>query len=56
MADIPHEWIKSALGHGETMCLACGVTNREAAVLGELTHCAKKAEDYHRQFKEPANG
>jgi len=29
-----HDWIKSPLGHGETMCRNCKVTNREAAVLG----------------------
>lgn len=31
-----HEWVKSTLGHGEQMCAHCGVTNREAAVFGEL--------------------
>jgi hypothetical protein len=29
-----HEWIKSTLGHGETMCSRCFVTNREAAAIG----------------------
>lgn len=29
-----HDWIKSTLGHGETMCLRCFVTNREAAAIG----------------------
>lgn len=28
-----HEWIKSTLGHGETMCARCFVTNREAAAI-----------------------
>jgi hypothetical protein len=28
-----HEWILSTLGHGETMCKFCHITNREAAVL-----------------------
>lgn len=30
-----HDWVKSTLGHGETMCRVCFITNREAAVLGE---------------------
>lgn len=34
-----HNWIKSQLGHGETMCSRCYITNREAAVLGELNEC-----------------
>ena len=34
-----HDWIKSTLGHGETMCRRCGMTNREAAVLGYLDEC-----------------
>lgn len=29
-----HDWIKSTLGHGETMCSRCKVTNREAAAIG----------------------
>lgn len=36
---IPHDWIPSRLGHGETMCRRCCVTNREAAVLGILYSC-----------------
>ena len=35
MADDLHEWTRSTLGHGETMCRHCGITNREAAVLGQ---------------------
>lgn len=34
-----HDWIKSTLGHGETMCARCFVTNREAAVLGISNEC-----------------
>lgn len=34
-----HNWIPSTLGHGETMCSRCFVTNREAAVLGTLNAC-----------------
>ncbi len=34
-----HDWIKSTLGHGETMCSRCFVTNREAAVLGISNDC-----------------
>lgn len=34
-----HNWIKSTLGHGETMCSRCAITNREAAVLGILSNC-----------------
>lgn len=33
-----HEWVKSSLGHGETMCRKCKATNREAAALG-MTEC-----------------
>lgn len=33
-----HDWIPSALGHGETMCRRCFVTNREAAAIG-MTEC-----------------
>lgn len=36
-----HDWIKSTLGHGETMCKHCRITNREAAVLGLLNECDK---------------
>ncbi len=31
-----HTWIPSTLGHGETMCAKCFVTNREAAAIGML--------------------
>jgi hypothetical protein len=34
-----HDWIKSTLGHGETMCSRCFITNREAAVLGRTNTC-----------------
>ncbi len=34
-----HDWIKSTLGHGETMCSRCFITNREAAVLGVSDSC-----------------
>lgn len=34
-----HDWIPSTLGHGETMCSRCCVTNREAAVLGIADEC-----------------
>lgn len=34
-----HDWIKSTLGHGETMCRNCSITNREADVLGCLDVC-----------------
>lgn len=33
-----HDWIPSTLGHGETMCRRCFVTNREAAAIG-MTEC-----------------
>lgn len=39
--DGQHKWVKSNLGHGETMCEYCRITNREAAVLGELNACSK---------------
>lgn len=31
-----HAWVPSTLGHGETMCSRCFVTNREAAAIGML--------------------
>jgi hypothetical protein len=34
-----HDWVPSTLGHGETMCSRCFVTNREAAVLGIMNTC-----------------
>ncbi len=34
-----HNWIPSTLGHGETMCSRCFITNREAAVLGCSDTC-----------------
>jgi len=34
-----HVWVPSTLGHGETMCTRCFITNREAAVLGLLNFC-----------------
>lgn len=34
-----HEWVKSTLGHGDTMCLKCSITNLEAAVLDRLNIC-----------------
>jgi hypothetical protein len=34
-----HDWIKSTLGHGETMCSSCFITNREAAALGKTNEC-----------------
>ena len=34
-----HDWIKSTLGHGETMCSRCFITNREAAVLRKTDSC-----------------
>jgi hypothetical protein len=34
-----HDWTESTLGHGELMCRRCRMTNREAAVLGELYAC-----------------
>lgn len=36
-----HDWIPSRLGHGETMCSRCLITNREAAVLGVSNVCEK---------------
>lgn len=32
----PHSWVRSTLGHGETMCSRCFMTNREAAALRVL--------------------
>ena len=30
-----HQWGSSKVGHGESQCLRCGITNREAWVLGD---------------------
>jgi len=35
-----HKWEPSRLGHGESMCGKCFITNREAALLGEM-NCPK---------------
>lgn len=54
-----HDWIPSTLGHGETMCRKCFITNREAAVLGLLNHCdapEKGAPDGKRDQAEMAPG
>lgn len=40
----PHKWVTSTLGHGDSMCKYCSITNMEAAVLGELDHCDKAPE------------
>ena len=45
-----HNWVRSTLGHGETMCTKCCVTNREAAVLG-MDEC-----DVADPLPKPANG
>jgi len=34
-----HKWVPSRLGHGESMCEYCCITNREAAVLGLMNKC-----------------
>ena len=34
-----HKWVESTLGHGDVMCSKCLITNREAAMLGELNKC-----------------
>lgn len=31
-----HDWVPSNLGHGETMCRRCYITNREAAILRQF--------------------
>lgn len=31
-----HDWIPSTLGHGETMCSRCFITNREADAIGQF--------------------
>ncbi len=36
---VPHDWIPSTLGHGETMCNRCFTTNREVAALGITNAC-----------------
>lgn len=36
-----HAWVPSTLGHAETMCRHCLVTNREAAVIGTLNKCLR---------------
>lgn len=40
-----HDWVKSNLGHGESMCRNCLITNREAAVLGRLNKCDTLAKE-----------
>lgn len=38
-----HDWIPSTLGHGETVCRRCFMTNREAAALGKLNLCPQES-------------
>lgn len=33
---LQHNWVPSTLGHGETMCSRCWITNREAAAIGQF--------------------
>jgi hypothetical protein len=40
---VPHDWTVSTLGHGELMCKVCFGTNRELAVIGDLSHCPARA-------------
>lgn len=42
-----HKWVKSTLGHGETMCELCCMTNREAAALGLSESCSANAGEGH---------
>lgn len=39
----PHDWVPSKLGHGESMCRKCMITNREAAALGRMNTCSVEA-------------
>ena len=55
LLDAGHEWVPSRLGHGETMCARCFVTNREAAVLGLMERCSRPEADPARQKKEEGN-
>lgn len=41
-----HDWVKSTLGHGETMCSRCSITNREAAALGVTNKCDVAAQEF----------
>jgi hypothetical protein len=34
-----HDWVKSMLGHGDTMCRRCFVTNLEATAIN-MTKCS----------------
>lgn len=52
---IPHDWIASTLGHGETMCRVCKVTNREAAVIGIANHCETAMELQSKKEQENEN-
>lgn len=36
---MPHDWIKSTLGHGNTMCRCCFITDLEAAAIGVSDSC-----------------
>lgn len=50
-----HDWIKSTLGHGNTMCRRCFVTDLEAAAIG-MTECdapPPKAANANEPAQEP---
>lgn len=52
----PHKWVKSTLGHGETMCVYCCGTNREIAVIGDMDHCDRAPEPQEAQADAPGEG
>jgi ribosomal protein S27E len=52
-----HDWIPSTLGHGETMCSRCFVTNREAEAIGMIECDAEgiSMNDFDNALLEPLN-
>lgn len=49
MKKFPHEWKESKLGHGGSQCIHCYATASELNVIGDMNHCADRADKYVEQ-------
>lgn len=50
-----HDWVESRLGHGESMCRNCFITNREAAALGLMNECNASPRTADQNSEAPGN-
>lgn len=51
-----HDWIPSTLGHGESMCKRCCMTNREAMALRCFNDCSVPPTRANDNVREPRTG